>query len=449
MTMSKKRITQETFDEVVRENMEDFDMPRAEAVADAVEQFSAQGVDLGNINTSAEEPGSAPAAGEAAAAAAPVVDVDTQKLVKDVEDALEDPVKLEAALKELTAQMKEHIQVRDRLGAGGVDVLKQALEKYSAGDAHATKCILSCIKQAAIKQENNRQVFVDGGVMKIVVSTFEQYHDKNGDVVKEAAGCLRAFTLRDDERAPFSKGHEHTIAIAKEKVIPLVLKSLVAMENDVTVLAELLQTVSRLAVNDGNVKEVLEAGAGGIPMITRMYANNIDNATFCKAGAGVLRSLAGNDKSKHEITANSGVQLLLTTVQEHMSNAQVVEKCLGALGALTLRNESTCNLIVEECQACQLFADAMTTHSTDANVHRQCSILLRNLVSRTPQHRPTILETGVESSLRRAMTTWWPCVDVAKAALRDLHCDVHLEESFKSMPKNYKGPEVLDEEVEA
>lgn len=36
-------ITQETFDEVVKENMEDFEMDREAAAEDAVEQFKAQG----------------------------------------------------------------------------------------------------------------------------------------------------------------------------------------------------------------------------------------------------------------------------------------------------------------------------------------------------------------------------------------------------------------------
>ena len=42
-------ITQETFDLVVAENMEEFEMDRAEAVRDAKEQFEQQGVSLVNI----------------------------------------------------------------------------------------------------------------------------------------------------------------------------------------------------------------------------------------------------------------------------------------------------------------------------------------------------------------------------------------------------------------
>ena len=50
-----KRISQATFEEAVRENMEEFGMARPEAVADAVAQFTASGVDLSNIIVSGDE----------------------------------------------------------------------------------------------------------------------------------------------------------------------------------------------------------------------------------------------------------------------------------------------------------------------------------------------------------------------------------------------------------
>jgi len=42
MANQSKRISQETFDETVKENMDDFDMSREAAIADAIEQFKMQ-----------------------------------------------------------------------------------------------------------------------------------------------------------------------------------------------------------------------------------------------------------------------------------------------------------------------------------------------------------------------------------------------------------------------
>ena len=44
------RISQQTFDDVVRENKDDFDMSDKEALADAISQFEKQGVDLSYID---------------------------------------------------------------------------------------------------------------------------------------------------------------------------------------------------------------------------------------------------------------------------------------------------------------------------------------------------------------------------------------------------------------
>lgn len=47
-----KKISQETFDDVVRENIEDFESSPEEALKDAIEQFRKQGIDLSNIDIS-------------------------------------------------------------------------------------------------------------------------------------------------------------------------------------------------------------------------------------------------------------------------------------------------------------------------------------------------------------------------------------------------------------
>lgn len=49
--MSKRRITQETFDAAVRENMEEFEMDPDEALREAVEQFESQGKITKEIHT--------------------------------------------------------------------------------------------------------------------------------------------------------------------------------------------------------------------------------------------------------------------------------------------------------------------------------------------------------------------------------------------------------------
>ena len=52
MSAMTARVSQENFDEVVKENMEDFEMSPEDAVHDAIEQFHKQGVSLDNLDLS-------------------------------------------------------------------------------------------------------------------------------------------------------------------------------------------------------------------------------------------------------------------------------------------------------------------------------------------------------------------------------------------------------------
>lgn len=47
-----RKISQETFDDVVKENVEEFDMDPKDALEDAINQFKKQGVDLSSIDLS-------------------------------------------------------------------------------------------------------------------------------------------------------------------------------------------------------------------------------------------------------------------------------------------------------------------------------------------------------------------------------------------------------------
>ena len=48
--LSRRRITQRTFDDAVRENMDEFDMEIGDAIAGAISEFEMQGADLSGID---------------------------------------------------------------------------------------------------------------------------------------------------------------------------------------------------------------------------------------------------------------------------------------------------------------------------------------------------------------------------------------------------------------
>ena len=55
---------------------------------------------------------------------------------------------------------------------------------------------------------------------------------------------------------------------------------------------------------------------------------------------------------------------------------------------------------------------------------------LRNIVARSPELTDVILELGAETIINKTLSTHRDCHDEAKAALRDLGCDVTLIERW-------------------
>lgn len=66
---------------------------------------------------------------------------------------------------------------------------------------------------------------------------------------------------------------------------------------------------------------------------------------------------------------------------------------------------------------------------------RQCCMAIRNLVARTREYCNLFLELGAESLIQDAQRNHKSCQDETKAALRDLGCEVHLEERWKGENK--------------
>lgn len=71
-------------------------------------------------------------------------------------------------------------------------------------------------------------------------------------------------------------------------------------------------------------------------------------------------------------------------------------------------------------------------------LQKQACMAVRNVVARTKEYSSTFLDLGAEPLLRRAMTEHESCHDEAKAALRDLECQVELKELWKGEGKGIK-----------
>lgn len=296
--MASKRITQETFDAAVRENIEEFEMGAEEAIREAVEQFESQGVDLSNIVKTV-----------------PKVSLDgLQEPTHDVLQALNDlqqaltgsqlqevsahlvrfcdQCKQQKASRYLAAQKGAYpillaawqlaatsdqgllLQALnalavltdgqpDLLDTQGLHLLVATLAR-NAANTELTCCGIRCVRHVCLKHEQNRQGLVKAGVLPLLTAAITQ-HGQHADVVREACWALRVMTFDDDIRVPFGHAHEHAKMIVQEnRGLKVLIEAARAFSDNPGVLSELCSTLSRLAVRNEFCQEVIDLGGLGI-----------------------------------------------------------------------------------------------------------------------------------------------------------------------------------------
>ncbi|KAM9112141.1 armadillo repeat-containing protein 6 [Pangshura tecta] len=456
--MASRQITQETFDDVVQENIMEFEMDPDEAVKEAVQQFESQGVDLSTIVKAARKPTSENGQEQKhdilqrldslrkSIADSALGEVGEQ-LVRFSEQCREQlavrylagqkgacPVVLAAcklasgdrsamlkALHALSALMDGQ---PDLLDSAGQELLLQTL-KENADDAEMTLAGIRCIRHACLKHEQNRQELVKGGILPLLTGAIVRHGDCAG-VVREASSALRVMTFDDDIRVPFGHAHDHAKMIVSENNgLKILIEAAKAFTDDSCVLRELCATLARLSVRNEFCQEIVDLG--GLNFMVALLADCIDHQELVKQVLSAMWAIAGNDDVKDAIVNTGGTDLIVLAMSHHLASPQICEQGCAALCMLALRKPENCKVIMEGGGAL-VALQAMKVHPREVAVQKQACMLIRNLVSRNRDFSQPILEMGAENLIMEARAAHQDCDDIAKAALRDLGCKVELRE---------------------
>lgn len=293
-------------------------MTPEEAIEDATEQFTSQGVDLSNISTSV-------------AAVLGGVDGQPKHVVLEALEALTDVVNTDAitptfsdadktfkCVKELVEQLSSDkdaktlmtannafalllatVEAAVALGSDANELSKASLQALSlllegqpdlvlppnpdlivaeaTNHPNVAKLLtfirhfqgqpdiqlhgIRAVKHACVMHETNRQSFVAEGLVTLLVFVIE-HHVTEPDVVAEAAHCLRTLTLDDDVRVAFGKAHDHAKFIVTEHAaLTKILRAVPSFAQHEDTLAELCATLARLAVRNEYCQEIVDQGA--------------------------------------------------------------------------------------------------------------------------------------------------------------------------------------------
>ncbi|XP_026316194.1 armadillo repeat-containing protein 6 homolog isoform X2 [Hyposmocoma kahamanoa] len=450
-------ITQDTYDEVVKENMEEFDMSAEEAIKEAIAQFEAQGVDLSNIMKDL-----CLGSGDDRLVSTTVAQL--KELNKSDEDD-----EILKHLDILKAECNKDIAHRVRAGKDGVykiliDLLEARYKQYHKDnevdkrivvetlncltalmdtqpdllDDHGIDLIMRILEETkneevliatlqwvtncCIKHEINRQRLFAKNIaarLKILLSS------KNQKLISECLQVIRKFTLDDDIRVEFGRAHEH----ARELGV-LLLEPLMALLKDNTkppLVSELMLTIATLLVRHELCKMASDIGVNSLFTV---LTDNYDNSVVAQQANKLITALAGNDEVKRDLVKSGIVPIVTSLLTRHSNNAISTALTLKTIAALSLREPGHSKQFLDS-GAPEGIVQCLKIHPNDSAVQKNACWAIRNLTARCREYNSKFHELGIEALLNAAYDKFNKDFGFdIKSALRDLDCNVKLDEQW-------------------
>lgn len=466
-----KVITQETFDDVVKENIIEFSMSVEESRTETVQQFEAQGINLANIiqdlNVNPET--GVPLLNEAVdylrstelASAANKEQICGHLATVVAECKLSVPHRVLAAklgayelivgtLEKETALDKEVLaklvaaanaiinKQPDVFSSKSLEVALRLLQSES-GDNGVTCDLLRWLQKACILHEMNRQTIMDDG--RVVKQFKRLIENSDSEVVKHACALFRFLILDDDIRVEFGKAHEHARTLANE-MLPDITKLLFKFKSNQDLISDLFLTIASLTVRNEFCQVVEEAG--GLKFIMDAMVEFPDSIKLLREACKLLKALAGNDTVKLHIIQQGAAPLLESCLNRYKDNETFARHALACVTTLALREKDNAQALFETGIA-ETIVQTMKIHAASKVIQRNGAWAIRNMVSRSREQCDTFLSHGAEDVLNAALTDHPSIAHDVKSALRDLGCKVHLNEEWKA----HSDIQIQNEEVAA
>ncbi|KAF7091101.1 hypothetical protein CFC21_093753 [Triticum aestivum] len=437
-------ISQEAFDDMVRENMEDLGMDPDEALADAVDALTLQGANLSGIIR--RVPGDAAAEevnpvmrllDELKASSSGRSGEDLDRLVSLLDELLElcsgegaenaavaarnggvealvslcasagvtQEGLLASGLKALSSLIRDVGSTEKFRQSQGpkivMDILKGALENSDILDGG-----FSVVAMASAGNEVVKDAFMDLKVDELIL---EVMRNKSNSKVQSVYDAIRVLLTPDDNRVVASQvyGYSRKFAeIGVAEVLVVALREQVAPSS----LPSACAALKAIAVNEEICRSISENGG-------------IDVLLKCIDEAGVQKNkLAGSDANKANIIQQDGFDKFLKLASRFSEDPSVIQEVMSIVQVLTLRSPEHAARAVALGYG-NLAIQTMQKFPSSALTQKQACLMIRNLVVRNPENRTILLNEGVEKLIRKAKAIHGSCKAAATDALRDLGLD--------------------------
>ncbi|KAK6159374.1 hypothetical protein DH2020_006688 [Rehmannia glutinosa] len=440
-----RTISQQAFDEMVQENIDDLGMDPTEALEDAIQTLTLQGVDLSGIVTCV--PGESN----------PVMDclgkLKEEKTLPEIVELLNElcvlcrdngsgnaPIATKNGAVELVISICSKLrEERDRGLASALNALASVIHdlqcseifKENGGpkivvgilsnereDEKILDGCFSVIAAAATGNEVLKESFMDLKIDELIVQILK---DHNGGSIPSIYDAIRVILSSDDNRVIASQVFGYARKFAKLGIAEVLVESLREGLNTPCLISASI-ALRAVAVNDEICRSV--ANSGGIDVVLRCLDDSgvQGNDAVARACCSLLSKLAGSDANKSIIVEKRGMDRLINLSARFSDDPSVLQEVMSIMCTLCLRSPENAARAIES-GAGDLAIQAMQNFPESDQLQRNSCFMIRNLVARNPENRKILLGNGIEEVIRKAKQRHKSCKDAATDALRDLGVD--------------------------
>ncbi|KAK9714047.1 hypothetical protein RND81_06G067800 [Saponaria officinalis] len=352
-TGKKTKISQASFDEVVRENVEELGMDRKEAIEDAIETLTLQGVDLSGIVTSdtphpvivslnklkqcvhIESLGTllddfALVCGASDASSSAIATqnggVETLTSICSKVSTSSDSKLIISSLSALSCLLCDVHSNEAFARCGGPDIVVAIMSSIQQHQAESVDLLNACfavVAAAATGSEILKESFVNLNVDHLIINAFN--HIPAGSIPPSLYDAIRALLTSDDHRVAASQVFGYARRFAKLGIADALARSLC---QDLTSpsLVSACVALKAVAVNDDICRSV--ADKGGIDAVLRCIDDSGEhyNKAVARSCCSLLSKLAGSDQNKSTIVEKKGMDRLIRLSSRFEDDPSVIQE---------------------------------------------------------------------------------------------------------------------------
>ncbi|XP_030486619.2 uncharacterized protein LOC115703241 [Cannabis sativa] len=451
-TNAVRTISQEAFDELVKENMDDLGMDPAESLQDAIETLTLQGVDLSGIVFSVP--------GEGGVDDNPVIQCLNKLKAFPKDQNLDSVARLFENLAELcSVQGSGNAAIATKNGAVELicslcSEIQIEQEKALVSTLKAMSSVLHDLQSTETFRASGGPSIVvnilNGGVQNLdilnsgfavvaaAVTGNEVLKDEFMELkidelilhalnrpgegsIQSLYDAIRVLLTPDDNRVLASQVYGYARKFAKIGIAEALVASLQTELSSPSLVSASI-ALKAVAVNDEICRSIAENG--GIDALLRCIDDSGEqgNKSVARVCCSLLSKLAGSDTNKNVIIEKGGLDRLIKLAARFSDDPSVLHEVMSIISILSLRSPERAARAMEAGSG-DLAIQAMQKFPAAQQMQKSACLMIRNLVARNPENRTILLNNGVEKHIRKTKQNHEFCREAATDALRDLGLD--------------------------